>query len=301
MPKVIDAQEALQNLQNLQLERINAATAQKYLTSGGKNRYLEKARVRRLAEMMVEGPWVPYESIIKFSFDDAGKEELIDGFHRLNAVSEADKLQPGIEVEMLVGRGYPSEARLIADSGKSRTFADAIAIQGYNNASPTGAATKLLWAFKQGTWPDIFQRGSIPQLFECLRGNPSIHESIRIGYAVSKKHLLQPSHAAFLYYLFKRADAELADEFFEFLISGENLQKGNAIYALRERLQDNANATAKLPPKYLWALVIKGWNAYFCGENVRQIRWPASNAERFPVVSGLPIPLEDEIDHSQAA
>ena len=87
------------------------------------NRRVNEKHVRRLARDMVEGNWVlTHEGI---AFDKHGK--LIDGQHRLWAITEAD-----VTVDMYVWRNIDPNVRIAIDCGKSRSMADVLNIAGGN-------------------------------------------------------------------------------------------------------------------------------------------------------------------------
>ncbi len=58
------------------------------------------------------------------------------------------------------------------------------------------------------------------------------------------------------------------------------LADDSPIYWLRKRLEANRIAKAKLPRREIIALIVKAWNAYAGGFQVKILRWSA--AENFP-------------------
>jgi hypothetical protein len=68
------------------------------------------------------------------------------------------------------------------------------------------------------------------------------------------------------------------------LATGENLTKGNPIYALRSLLEKDRMAIRRFGQTYRLAVIIKAWNAYRDGREVKSLRWTqgGANPEPFP-------------------
>jgi hypothetical protein len=107
---------------NVKVEVITPETAAAYLATSTGNRPISRTRVLQYVSDMIDDAWeLTHQSI---AFDDDGV--LIDGHHRLTAVTVANK-----PVTMLVTRGVAAEAYSTIDIGRTRTLADAARLNRY--------------------------------------------------------------------------------------------------------------------------------------------------------------------------
>ena len=76
-----------------------------------------------------------------------------------------------------------------------------------------------------------------------------------------------------------------AQTFFRLLRSGEELHEGSALLALRKRVIDDSRSARKITVIEYTALIIKAWNLWREGREVRQLSWKAggSNPEAYPL------------------
>jgi hypothetical protein len=123
------------------LELITPALAKEFLLNAKKNRNLSERQVRRFADDMSEGRWqVNGQSIV---IDVQG--QLIDGQHRLSAILLSQKAQ-----NIFVVRGVATAAMETMDTGKARTLADVLALEGYKNTSNIATTARYCWNYAAG-------------------------------------------------------------------------------------------------------------------------------------------------------
>ena len=115
---------------------ITPKKAAEMLEHNGHNRPLTRTRVREFAEAMKRGDWQLTHQGIAFDTDG----QLKDGQHRLAAIVEAD--QP---VTMMVTTDLPPETFDVLDTGKRRTAADALTINGEKSTSMLAAMVRVIW------------------------------------------------------------------------------------------------------------------------------------------------------------
>lgn len=102
------------------LETITPEKAREYLSNKAPNRTIRAKDVAMLVRDIQNGEWrVTHQGI---AFNNAG--ELIDGQHRLLAC-----VKSGIPINILVTRGLEDGAGAAIDRGKTRIFADTLAIE----------------------------------------------------------------------------------------------------------------------------------------------------------------------------
>jgi hypothetical protein len=109
-----------------------------------------------------------------------------------------------------------------------------------------------------------------------------IHESLLRVYACRK--IVTPSIAAAMHYLFSEKDRILSDAFFQFLATGESLNSGDPILAIRERftymrMQKLSKKITYDRKEYVFYL-ITAWNRIRAGKKLNSLRnWNATDTQ----------------------
>jgi hypothetical protein len=85
-----------------------------------------------------------------------------------------------------------------------------------------------------------------------------------------------------LHFLFGRIDQDQADEFFERLATGAELESDSPILALRRWLELNTRKRAKMPSWITAAVTIKAWNAWRANRPTKIIKFSHQH-EAFPL------------------
>lgn len=259
-------------------ETIDAKWAQDALSKNMKNfrKYRSERHVARLRDDMLAGSWQENGESIKFDVDG----NLVDGQHRLAAVIQAD-----VEIRSSVTRGLPTGADLNLDSGKVRNITDVLKDLGEKNARVLSSALRLICCLDRVEDPvagSLRRALSIREYLETHRRHPKLGESVSTRGQ-------RPSWARFagvivLHYKAGRMpdSQEIADKFFHGLATGEDLNEGNPVRLLREKLaNDYIKAVHLLDIWARTALVFKAWNIFVRGDTREQLRWRPS-LEGFP-------------------
>jgi hypothetical protein len=118
------------------VQTITPARAAEWLRANTTNRPVSRPVVRSFAEAMRRGEWLITHQGIAFDVNGV----LVDGQHRLAAVIEAD--QP---VEMTVFTDVSEGGFDVLDTGKRRTAADVLAIEGEKNSILLAAMVRIVW------------------------------------------------------------------------------------------------------------------------------------------------------------
>ena len=202
--------------------------------------------------------------------DSAGK--LMDGQHRLEAV-----LRSGVGFWSVVVRGINPDYFCTIDSVAKRSAGDTLKSLGHTNTTSLGAAVTLLWRYEGG---HLHQNQVISQAMveEVIQRHPELSASINSTQRLRK---ISPSRAVpgFCHYVFSRINPQLADSFFEKLLTGENLAKGDPALALRDKIRDSVGVSAV----DLVAYFFKAFNAARRGQKLLLIRYNPKH-ETFPVL-----------------
>lgn len=211
------------------------------------------------------------ESLIR-----SATKRILDGQHRLHGCVNTGHGFWTVFVDNVPDEYFPT-----IDSGRSRSFADVLHIRGEAYPSDLAPSAQLLGEYMKS--PRSVGGGaalSNNELNDVIEMAPTLSDSVRFCKR-ALCGLLPTSLAAWLHWV--TADAGCGEKFQEFLESlgsGAMLADDSPVYWLRKRLEANRLAKAKLPRRELVALLIKAWNAYAAGAQVRTLRWSA--AENFP-------------------
>lgn len=241
------------------------------------NRKIKESVVDQYARVMTAGGWrINGEPII---LDGVGR--ILNGYHRLNAVVRA-----GVPVQMLVVRGVADDAFATIDTGRSRTLPELAGMLGYDEARGLATAASLLWKFEKsgGTFATNQRPTNAESLEVISRHESQLVQSLAAGKKV--EGMLGLGAATFCHAVFARVDQKRADDFFESLSTGENLQRGRAVLMLREILLADRASRRKMTPIYKLAIVFKAFIHEKNGTTVKFLRWrqvgPAKEA--FPTL-----------------
>lgn len=248
---------------------ISPADATNWLRANCKNRPVRKSHVEFLARQIKNGQWqVNGQAIII-----ADNEQVLDGQHRLLAIIEA-----GVPIKSMVVYGVPEAAFATIDTGAVRTASDALCLhfQEYPHYVVKAAAGAVYWL-------KMMERGALH------RGGGKLSNSDVIHYA--KEHLsiferattllhypkenrpLSIALGTALFEFLARKKEEAAEEFFEKVYTGENLERTDVEYVLRAAFQADAQRVAsKLPNSIKARMTIKAWNWRRRGMDVANLR-----------------------------
>ena len=243
------------------------------------NRHLHERHVRRLVAALEDGRWRFNGESIKIARDGT----LVDGQHRLVAC-----VRTGIPIETLVVHGVDPDAYTTIDIGAKRTTSDALSREGIKNASAVSGALRWILALKSGK----AHIGNIildpDQVLEEYMKLKNIDASVGVYHTV--QHLISPSPAIALHYLFAEKDAPRADDFYSDLSSGIGLRDGDPVLSLRNKLIEAKikNRMKRLvTPSETIALVIRAWNARRTGRRLSLIKGLVKNASGDMIMPGI--------------
>lgn len=250
--------------------------AEKWLGQNTHNRNLRENAVDAYARDMKAGNWAENGEAIKFAKDGT----LLDGQHRLWAITQA-----GVTIQLLVVTGLEWGTQETMDDGRKRTLADALNLRKEPNAVQLAAITRRALMWTQGIYKNAGNRP--PTNTECLQffeAHPELSASTSVSVSLRKAVALPSSIVGLTHWVFTGLDAEDADWFFERLGSGANLPQYHPILTLRKKSREVSDSPGRVPEDMLLAFVIKAWNAYRDGEEVRLLRFRPGGAqpEKFP-------------------
>lgn len=253
---------------------ITPQQAEIFLAGNTHNRPMNDGHVRLLMREMQGGRWKLNGDTIRFN-----GTRLLDGQHRLEACRRA-----GVAFTTVVVEGLPNDVFDTIDCGRRRNGGDTLALRGEKHTTKLAGTLQFVGRYITGRMEKCV-RYSNTEIEQLLEQYPGVRDSVQRCLSDNKR-LLPFSVLAGCHYLFSQKDSALADRVVEQIIKGSNLQEGEPMYLLRERLVQNSLAKAKLSPTYMAALFVKAWNHTRDGTKIRQLRYTeeGDRTEDFPAV-----------------
>lgn len=265
--------------------------AKKWLAQNTHNRNLRERVVNGYAADMRDGNWVEDGQSIKFAKGDIVLLDtppihggaLLDGQHRLSAIVTADTT-----VRMLVVSNLPDSTQETMDTGAKRSLGDVLKLRGEERYVPLAAILLRVYLWDvQGQRRSMKADRARPthrQLLQYLEDHPGLRRSAEIGSRVRGSVSISASTAGLCHWLFSRIDQSDCAFFFARLTDGAGLDTDDPIYALRRVAENFAKDKGRIGEEHMTALVIKGWNAYREGRQVRLLTYKPGGAtpETYP-------------------
>lgn len=243
------------------------------------NRPISKPQLDFLIWHIQNGKFRQQGDPIRFTGPGPGQGRLLDGQTRLTAI-----VKTGVTLRILVMWDVEDSCFLTMDHGKPRTGGDTLYTGGLktfaSKRDSIAAAINWVLCYENGDILGRYNKRRIPeQLYDTIKARPDLEEALTVKplYDLIKRKWLSPSMYLALRYLFIKsgAPAEEVDRFWSLLADRveSGLKKNHPITTLRERLIDNRAALAKLPSPTIFVFVVKAWNAYVMGQEMRILRW----------------------------
>ena len=255
------------------VQTITPARAAELLEANTTNRPLSRPVVRSFAEAMRRGEWLVTHQGIAFDVNGV----LVDGQHRLAAIIEADR-----PVELTVFTEVGEGTFDVLDTGKRRTAADVLAIEGEKNSTMLAAMVRTVWLYHnraESNWSGGAAAVSNHQIVQTLEDNPKLREFLGVGEQIATATGMIKSAAGAGSYLIEQANkrADLRP-WYEGIIDGAGLRKGDPRLQFRRVMFNMARRQSGQPlhrrdTREHLALYLKAFNAWHTGEPLSQLRF----------------------------
>lgn len=262
-----------------EIEFIWPKKAEEMLENNVQNRKVSQNVVDLFARDMANREWELNGESIKF--DKNGR--LIDGQHRLLAIIKA-----GVSVQTLVVRGLEPKTIYTQDTGRRRTLKDAFDVEGIKYSSIVPSIIRSHHSLQNyghnyvGESDGIMKKGARSltnkQALALYHQDSNTWDHIAaFTYSVcTHMSILKTSEVGGIYaYLYKDLGHSMStiEQFFNEL-TDVTPTSNNTIRLLRKRLLDaKLHPRDTLVPRYRFAIIVRTWNAYLNGENLRILRW----------------------------
>lgn len=245
-----------------QVATVGPALASVLIERNTGNRKVKTRRVEDFTRDMLGGNWKLNGEPIIVSRDGV----LNDGQHRCLAVLEAK-----VEVPMMLVVGVLGDTRDTIDHGVGRSPADDLALHGHVNTIQLAAAGRLLWQWREyGLVTYSGHRAPTRiELMQTVDGSPGLAKSLlEVNSKGSRAKAVTSTPAlAFCHFAFKTVAPETdVAYFFDALIEGANLKRGDPILNARNRLIAERGL---LKTDMKIELLFRAWNAHRNGETSR--------------------------------
>jgi len=230
----------------------------------GRNRKTSPTQIDSYAAEMGADAWFLTGESIKIS--KSGR--LLDGQHRLRAC-----IQSQTSFETLVVEGLDDEVFYTYDIAPNRTFSRILSQEGSQNAQAIQNALRHLYIYERFGLGATKTTNLSAAQFERLRSSwPNVDEVAAIvANGFRKRFDLPADLLTAVFTIMHRASPDTAIAFFDSLLVGAYLSKGQPVYTLRQFL-DNTRPTegdAKGSPWPRIHAICMGWNAYSSGGALR--------------------------------
>jgi len=242
-----------------ELVTITPAIAKHLLQSNDDNRKLDEARVIAIANDIAEGRWQLNGETIIISRDG----QMNNGQHRLNAIILAEE-----PVQSLVFFGAERDSRMTVDMGKPRTVSDFLGMQKVKNSSIAAASAKLLLTYTSGRYSINNRLASSKQeLRDMYFANED--KLVRAISAVGHHRFAKRAGATSFvvaYAVLYDVNPKACKEFFEKLLDGEAITRGDAILQARAHVMEFSQQRIREHEKL--ELILKYWNSWRAGKTM---------------------------------
>jgi hypothetical protein len=255
------------------IETITPEGASKLLEKNTLNRSIRENLVDAYAKDMKSGMWKTNGKTIVIA--DTGR--VLDGQHRLWACVMSDTA-----FETNVCRGVDESTFDTIDTGINRNSGDIFGIAGVTNSQHIASAVRWIYRYVNGLIRSKCKVSSrdLLERYQKLSG-----VDLGLPFGRKLKAFAPPAMWAALWWLLQQADPDKGAEFCNAFLTDEWETGHGPIKAAKKRIVEIALAKHPAPPEERLAIVIKGWNAFYQGRDVRAIK--LTRTESFPVIDGL--------------
>ena len=260
------------------VQTITPARAAELLEANTTNRPLSRPVVRSFAEAMRRGEWLVTHQGIAFDVNGV----LVDGQHRLAAIIEAER-----PVELTVFSEVAEGTFDVLDTGKRRTAADVLAIEGEKNSTMLAAMVRTVWLYRNRAdlnWSGGAAAVTNHQIVQTLEDNPKLRDFLGVGEQIATATGMIKSAAGAASYLVEQANkrADFAP-WYDGIIDGAGLRKGDPRLLFRRVMFNMARkhagqALRRRDTREHLALYLKAFNAWHTGEPLPQLRFTPREA-----------------------
>lgn len=260
---------------------ITPAVAERWLQRNRSNRNLRKTALDRQARDIATGRWDINGETIKISRPllmgevpdiPVGDVLFMDGQHRLEACIES-----GTPFVTAVVWGLEPESRLTVDDGSARRMGDVLKMEGkgFSNILATFLRRQMMWNVGDRRFNGPYKPTKAEALaFLKTDEHAFLRAAQQASWVRERLRTVGPTVVAQAYYLTNQISHEDTPWFFAHLRDGTELSIDHPVLTLRERLEKDWREKKVARPHQQLAYIIRAWNAYRRGVDLRAIIQP---------------------------
>lgn len=256
----------------IEVVEVNPTLAEEWLKLRHENeRNVRIAKVKSFARDMWNDNWHFIGDTLRF--DEHGY--LVDGQHRLLAIVESGSTQwfPVLNI--------PTEARAAIDTGTTRSLGDLLQFGNHVHGRTLAAIVRRLLIHdrgKRGTTEGskAYHPSNAEGVAFVKNNKAQLHRSVDWALKAARNKLPIPaSVVGATYFLAESKDRKQAEEFFEKLVTGLDLQKGEPVAALHSRAEKElARNGRQMHPDDAFRYTIMAWNHTRAGRTMDRLLAP---------------------------
>jgi hypothetical protein len=274
-------------------ERLTVKLARELIDANAANRRVSLEEVERHVRNLLGDRWLFNGDTLRLDVNG----RFLDGQHRVHAFIRANELlqaegEAEFSIPVIIVRGLDPKVRRTIDIGRKRTLADELRMAGHGDTRNLAAWTRLMWEY------DMYD-GDLREAQGGSKGNPSVPELLELweerleplapdlqtrGWQIYRATRIPASAGMLAAYVLDQVDAEDSVDFLERLIDGQDIKRGDPVYALRQVLENKRATKERVPTWLRLAWVFVAWEHYRVGRRVEYIRFAAGGRapQRYP-------------------
>ena len=270
---LLDGDDQQEPKPRLSFMQVTPELAARWLKRNLKNRNLRPQTVARYARDMKANRWHLDGTPIRFSHDKV----LLDGQHRLAAIIES-----GITITTAVVVGIDPAAQAVMDTGRARTAADALAIDGEKNSTLIAAAARLALQVERQAFSNNDEY-SHEEIAAYVHAHPSLRHAVEFTKNLARKTDCPPAVVAYTFMVMASIDAFAAGNFWVSAAEKVGLKAGDPVIAMTNRFAEARRNRERLSrPAYLSA-IYRAWNYRRAGKSLRLIKIVSPTGGMIPI------------------
>ncbi len=247
--------------------------ASEWLSINVRNRNIRRIDVDRYKRDMLSGNWHLAGDPIRLGTDGT----LLDGQHRLTALMEA-----GVTLSLLVIRNVEPAAQAVMDTGRRRTAADALSIDGKAHSTVLAAAARLKISYDLDKL-DAKYEATHEEILRCVEENPGLIAAVEFAKDFARRTDCPPSIVAFTFHELGQISLDEAADFWMAASNKVGLSAGDPVIALTNRFAEARRNRETLTKRMYLSAIYRAWNYRRTGRPLRLIKIISINGGIVPI------------------
>lgn len=258
-------------MKNQEITQLNVTPemAKRILEGGANKRPFNQKKMLSYSEDMTAKRWKggTYE-LIKI----ASNGVVIDGVHRLRAV-----IHSGVSVPLQIVTGFDEGLFDVLDTGKSRDGADVLAIIGVKSSNQVVSVIRRHYSLIKRQKNPRFKVLKNREIIEIYQYRPEFWDEITLkGVYVCRNFsrlLTVKSAGSIIAYISDRYSKEIAYEFFEDLVNGNNFRSQIIGVLTKKLINSKVSKINRMSDHIIDAYVLKAFKMWLIGQTGMRLKF----------------------------